>query len=404
MNGKTGHRTVTPQSLRGEILAKSYRGLPDDMSYAQALKIIRRYVRGCANLTLRARLLMDAFIQLQAKSILDGNAEFDLLNDLPKFTVFARNAYLEGMLGMNRRSIQKGVAELREHVFIWCNDQPSRNRSQAHGICLLPAFARVTELQRESAEREVRETSIRFMQRQFSRLRIEIETIADLVDVEMRQELEMTKRACEQLRRSRELEHGMECLAKFTETIDRIKMAIATGSESKLESPSPDPADTPLTYKNNIPFKNVEPCEGAPGKLPADVTTTQDPRTVPVLGPSAHQLAKVLNSALALPSDHMLNQRRPPNDILAFYGRAAAAKIGLHRHTFLDLGRRFGDAGAALLLIQAAFDPIVRNPASWAASFLSKGDISLIDTRGSFLRWSRRYCATTIILPSAHQS
>ncbi|MBP2160559.1 MULTISPECIES: helix-turn-helix domain-containing protein [Asticcacaulis] len=394
MNGKTGHRSVTPNSLKGELLAKGFKGLPEGMTYNQALKLVRRYINGCNELSLRAKFLMQAFLQLQAKAIVEVDGQFDLVNDMTQFTVFAKNTTLQDMLDMSRRTVQKALAELREKLFVWCNDSPSRNRSRGHGICLLPTFARLAELNAAAADRQGRIETVRFMQSQFTSTRIELEGMKRLSLFTHHPLIDDLIKVCDVMRRSTNTEKGLERLLFLKQSVDELKALVVLDIEmGKQESPQGDQSDTPITYKLNKIHKDVEAwqeVESGSACVPdPEAGVNSNSEGVTVLGPEAEKIVPVVEAAFRARSLITYeDQGLPPKRRLRLYGNSAAGLIKLHRSAVSELKVRYGEVGASYILIQAAFDPEVRNRAGWARSFLRANlQGTVVDTRGSFHRW-----------------
>ncbi|MFP1132902.1 helix-turn-helix domain-containing protein [Asticcacaulis sp. W401b] len=387
MNGKTGHRSATPNSLRGELLARSFKGLPDGMSYHQALKIVRRHINGTSDLSRRAKLLMLALLQIQAIAVLNCDGEGGL--DLGAFTAFPRNDTLEGMLAMSRRTVQKAIAELRDALLVWCNDAPDRNRSRFFGINLLPAFARVEEFSAAEVDRATNRSIARNVQRQFTGLKIELEALRQMLGSQSVNELEGLIRQCDLWRRSRDIEAGMRQLLELRAAVDVLKAAaVCAVTKDKDESPQDVISDTPLTYKTRPISKDVDavpPQESGAGSI----SGCGDRVRLPVLGPHAEDLIPAIEAAFrskGLPIYDV--DRTATSNLLRLYGRASAATIRLSRRVVDELEEKFGVSGASHILIQAACDPAVRNRPGWARSFVHPSfSAGVVDTRRSFHRW-----------------
>ncbi|MDC7684399.1 helix-turn-helix domain-containing protein [Asticcacaulis sp. BYS171W] len=387
MYGKTGHRTVTPNSLRGEHLAQTYIGLPDGVTYHQALKLIRRYVNGTPDLSRRAKLLMLALLQIQAKAIL--MADSGMGSDMTAFTVFAKNETLEHMLCMARRTVQKALAELRDRVLVWCNDAPDRNRSRSNGINLLPAFARTSELAIAEAERAGRRSALTMIRRQYSTLKIALEGLRLSAHGALGSEVEALIRTCDVGRRREDSQSGIEPLIETTKAVDDLKRRIAIGIDvGKDESPQGDSHDAQMTYNPKIISIDVVD-EQTTSETVCEPDTAEIAGRAGVLGPDPETLIRNVENAFEAKGLPLLETKKlPPGSRLRLYGNAAAADIRLKAAIVHQLQHRFGEIGASYLLIQAACDPAVRNRAGWARSFLREDFADrVVDTRGAFFRW-----------------
>lgn len=387
MNGKTGHRTVTPNSLRGEKLALTYSGLPEGVTYHQALKLIRRYINGTPDLSRRAKLLMLALLQLQAKAILANDENTGTA--MADFTVFARNETLEEMLCMARRTIQKALGELRDRLLVWCNDAPDRNRSRSHGINLLPAFARISELAATEAERSGLRASIKAIQRQYATLKISLEGMRLPVLGSISSEVDDLIRTCDLARRSKDGTYGIERLIELTRTVEDLKSrALADAENHEQESPRDDSDDAPLTNNQKIISKDVGNIRSSLAEKSPSLTSAMTSRSG-VLGPDPEALLLTAQAAFVARGLPLSEPTRlPPSARLKVYANVAAAQIRLKGSLVSLLQQRFGEIGASYLLIQAALDPDLRNRSGWVRAFLGDDFVGkIVDTRPSYFRW-----------------
>ncbi|ADU15388.1 helix-turn-helix domain-containing protein [Asticcacaulis excentricus] len=393
MNGPTGHRPVTPNSLRAEWLAKGFQGLPEGLDFHASLKIIRRYISASDALSSRAKFLLQAMLQLQAQTILaqDGCNEGWCLS---AFTVFAKNATFEQMLNLSRRTIQKALAELREMRLVWCNDAPSRNRTRSAGINLLPLFSRIEEFSATIAARTDARKAARFMQVEFARLKIELAGLNRFADPEVCHRIGSLTRRCDVGRRMTDTGRGLEILTDVQQAVDDLKGCVLLRLEDgKDESPQGVDPNAPLTNTLRSSILDVEPKGQMPVtaecSLRAEEPAAVEPCYAPVRGPDAADLAMTVEIGFQkLGLSAFASEDMPPQRSLLLYSRSAAAHIGVTRDVFAQLISRYGEQGAAMILLQAMFDPAVRNPAGWVISFLGRGKSDqLLDLRSPFYRW-----------------
>ena len=394
---RTGHRRVTVETIAAETIAAQYDGLPAGITYLKALDIVRkaagRLLRG------KAYTVFALLLQLNERQIKQCPPEYDPSVDFTRFVAWATNETIAGEVDTSIRNVQRILATLVQKGLVWMNDQNSRKRTPLNGICLLPSFARLAELKEQIEAASLKRAADRILRREFLACSIAINALNNLEELAGDTALTELADIC---RRYSKGPLPNDAAAKLHLVQQRVAELKATVVNSlgflSLESSRDAESVTLRTYKFEKIRKEVQAWheeESAPEERDdlAVEFAVGGPKRPALLTPRTAVVAKSLKRMMLsrkvefLPQGAMEDAR-----YVSLCARSAAARIKISRDAITTLEQRFGQAGANVVLLQAAYDPKIRYPAAWAAHF-ARNPVGAkpIDLRPSFFRMVKEF-------------
>lgn len=389
---RTGHRRVTAETIAAETMAAQFDGLPAGITYLKALDIVHksagRLLRG------KAYTVFSLLLQLNERQIKQCPSDYDPSVDFTRFVAWATNETIAGEVETSVRNVQRILATLVEKGLVWMNDQNSRKRTPMNGICLLPGFARLAELKEQIEAASLKRAADRILRREFLACSIAITALDNIEELAGDTALKDLAEICRRYSKGPLPHDAAAKLFLVQQRIAELKASVVNSlGFLKLESSQDDKNVTLRTYKFEKIKKEVRAWREEESAQSESNDPTLEPvesgvKPPPLLTPRTAVVAKSLKRMMLSRSVDFLPQGNMEDSrYVSLCARSAAARIKLSRDAIAHLEERFGQAGANVVLLQAAYDPKIRYPAAWAAHFArSPLGAKPVDMRPSFFR------------------
>jgi hypothetical protein len=403
LNPTKGLRKRDHSLLAAERAARQFFGLPDGMSWPQAIGIIRAHIENRFS-GMAAYRIMNHYLRMTIAKV-RSIAVYDQFDHESLFVVFASNASLCARFDVSERCIQINHRRLVDAGLICFKDGPGCRRSPGNGISLLPAFARVRELQHAEFNAQMEVRAKRFLMAEFSACAVKLVSLIDTGLFPDTYSLQGLVEMAEQARIWSKGKLPAEPEAKMAaikQTIEELEaFALVAYSSVSKDSPYPESGFAHITYKLKdlkiqVDAWREEESDGSEDSPDSSVLVVprSDVDDVAIRLPSPEKAVKSIKKLMLARKLPLLEDDQLSDDqVLGLYGRRALGEIKLSKPAQTAIADRFGHKGLYLVALQAAHDPKIRHRAAWAAHFVNaRPDNGVIDLQASFYRMVRDYC------------
>ncbi|MFD1789261.1 plasmid replication protein RepC [Sphingomonas floccifaciens] len=388
-----GHRRLDERSAATDQLARSFTGLPQDVTHRQVLTMFKR---AAPYLGIPPRLVhaIDTLMSWsRAVDWIDGQRPI----------VFPSNETLAGKLGIGVRQLQKMLTSATRYGLITHRDSANGNRIgargkdgrliYAYGIDLSPLGARYEEFVRTASEGSAADGRIDVLRKRLTAARRRIRSLAQLVEdeciggIDAETVVEIALMATRQMRMVRDEGLLGACVEQIEGRAETLGRAVAAALEDRnasqyerKESPSDDSEDTLITTTNQSSTAKADYSSGFPKRSSGAGYDVRDEEPQTEVEADLARYGVDPDFVASVTPEFILSERPTWGTLIATAERIVD-QTSIHRTVWQEACRLMGQKGAAASVLATAHKHL-------------RGDV---DRPGAYLRGMNRHAAAGLL-------